>query len=109
MLVDEYDQYPNEKTTDVVVSSPDSDEPAPPSAADRMFLSNPQLCQFSPPPLWGPRLNMSLSLGHWCLIRMRPVVSPVIPLIILMAYLLAIIPRESYRMWLTHLCLYRFR
>lgn len=40
MLVDEYDQYPNEKTTDVVVSSPGSDEPAPPSAADRMFLSN---------------------------------------------------------------------
>jgi hypothetical protein len=41
MLVDEYDQYPNEKTTDVVISSPGSDEPTPPSAADRMFLSNP--------------------------------------------------------------------
>lgn len=41
MLVDEYDQYPNEKTTDVVVSSPGSDEPTPPSASDRTFLSNP--------------------------------------------------------------------
>lgn len=40
MLVDEYDQYPNEKTTDVVVSSPGSDEPTPPSAADRTFLFN---------------------------------------------------------------------
>lgn len=49
MLVDEYDQYPNEKTTDVVVSSPGSDEPTPPSAADheammaRVLPKNPDL------------------------------------------------------------------
>lgn len=40
MLVDDYEQYPNEKTDVVVVSRSGSDasEPAP-SAADRMFLS----------------------------------------------------------------------
>lgn len=38
MLVDEYEQYPNEKTDVVVVSRSASDEPEPaPSAADRMF------------------------------------------------------------------------
>jgi hypothetical protein len=40
MLVDEYEQYPNEKTDVVVVSRSGSDEPEPaPSAADRTFLS----------------------------------------------------------------------
>lgn len=39
MLVDEYDQYPNEKTDVVVVSRSGSEEPEPaPSAADRMFF-----------------------------------------------------------------------
>jgi hypothetical protein len=39
MLVDEYEQYPNEKTDVVVVSRSGSDEPEPaPSAADRMFF-----------------------------------------------------------------------
>lgn len=43
MLVDEFEQYPNEKTDVVVVSRSASDEPEPaPSAADRMFsLSSP--------------------------------------------------------------------
>lgn len=40
MLVDNYEQYPNEKTDDVVVSRSGSDEPEPAlSAADRTFLS----------------------------------------------------------------------
>lgn len=40
MLVDEYDQYPIEKTDDVVVSRSGSEELEPPlSAADRMFSS----------------------------------------------------------------------
>lgn len=40
MLVDDYEQYPNEKTDDVVVSGSGSDEPEPTlSAADRTFLS----------------------------------------------------------------------
>lgn len=56
MLVDEYDQYPNEKTTDVVVSSPGSDEPTPPSAADRMFLSRSP----SPSSIGGPPSKHSL-------------------------------------------------
>ncbi|KAJ5586208.1 hypothetical protein N7450_005995 [Penicillium hetheringtonii] len=50
MLVDEYDQYPNEKTTDVVVSSPGSDEPTPPrpptvyeAMMARVLLKNPDL------------------------------------------------------------------
>lgn len=52
MLVDEYEQYPNEKTDVVVVSRSGSDasEPAP-SAADRMFLSTAPL----PRPLPLPR------------------------------------------------------
>jgi hypothetical protein len=38
MLVDEYEQYPNEKTDVVVVSRSGSDEPEPTlSATDRMF------------------------------------------------------------------------
>jgi hypothetical protein len=42
MLVDEYEQYPNEKTDVVVVSRSGSDEPEPaPSAADRMFFLSP--------------------------------------------------------------------
>lgn len=45
MLVDDYEQYPNEKTDVVVVSRSGSDEPEPaPSAADRRFL-----CFVSPP------------------------------------------------------------
>lgn len=40
MLVDEYDQFPNEKTDVVVVSRSGSEELEPaPSAADRMFSS----------------------------------------------------------------------
>jgi hypothetical protein len=40
MLVDDYDQYSNEKTDVVVVSRSGSDEPEPAlSAADRTFLS----------------------------------------------------------------------
>lgn len=40
MLVDEYDQYPKDEKTDVVVvSRSGSDEPeSAPSAADRMFF-----------------------------------------------------------------------
>lgn len=40
MLVDDYEQYPDEKTDDIVVSRSGSDEPEPepaPSAADRTF------------------------------------------------------------------------
>lgn len=40
MLVDDYEQYSNEKTDVVVVSRSGSDEPEPVlSAADRTFLS----------------------------------------------------------------------
>lgn len=40
MLVDDYEQYSNEKTDVVVVSRSGSDEPEPTlSAADRTFLS----------------------------------------------------------------------
>jgi ubiquitin carboxyl-terminal hydrolase 7 len=39
MLVDDYDQYPAEKTDVVVVSRSGSDEPeSPPAADDRMFF-----------------------------------------------------------------------
>lgn len=47
MLVDEYDQYPAEKTDVVVVSRSGSDEPeSAPTADDRMFfVASPSLPQ----------------------------------------------------------------
>lgn len=55
MLVDEYDQYPDEKKDVVVLSRSGSEEPEPaPSAADRMF----SLSSLSPPPTWNTALRL---------------------------------------------------
>ena len=59
MLVDEYEQYPNEKTDVVVVSRSGSDEPEPaPSATDRMF----SFTILSP-----PRRRGTTSDSHGCI------------------------------------------
>ena len=63
MLVDEYDQYPNEKTEVVVVSHSGSDEPESepkPSAADRMSFES----SLSPPPFY-PRFRGQVPSGYW--------------------------------------------
>ena len=59
MLVDDYEQYPNEKTDVVVVSRSGSDEPEPTlSAADRRFSL------LAPPPCPSPSTDKQRMRGR---------------------------------------------
>lgn len=86
MLVDEYDQYSDEKKDVVVISRSGSEELEPaPSAADRMFF----LSSLSPPPIWITPLRLWRGTKHsmddagcrrWILDRARICIQAASPL-----------------------------